>query len=433
MKHLIIFIGLTSLAATADAETWSLDRCIDYAIEHNIDVRSRGLDHASAEIDVTEAKSNFLPTVNAGASQHFGFGRGLTSDNTYVSRNTSQTGWSVDLSLPLFQGLSNVRRLKYAKANLKAIAEEWEAAKENVAINITAQYLQVLYCREMHEVAQEQLRMSTVEMERRTALLETGKIPELDLTQARSQVAQDGLAVVNAENDYQLALLDLTQMMQLPSPDGFEVMPVDDKSGEHLTAEGVYANALEYNHTVRAAALSVDAADRNISLARTGYMPRLGLTAGIGSSYYHLNGETNPPFHRQMRDNLSKNIGLTLTIPIFDAFSTRNSVKKAQVQKLSAELRYEDARTQLYKTIQQAYRQAVAAKAKEQSSRVASEATKAALDAMQEKYNYGRANATEYEQAKSDYIKSLSEAVQAKYEAILRSRILQFYNTDNRF
>lgn len=425
---LISTLCVCTAANDMHAEAWSLDSCINYAITHNIDVRNRALQRQSAELDVIASKDRFLPTLDAGARQSFNFGRGLTSANTYANRNTTQTGWDVNLSVPLFQGLEAVRRVAYAKANLRAIAEQHEASKDDVTINVIAQYLQVLYCREMVAVAKEQAHLSTVELERRKILLEAGKIPELDLIQAQSQVAQDELAIVNAENDHTLALLDLTQLLQLPSMDGFDIQSLDEQTIRLLPAGEVYANALQHNHALRAAGLAIAAADKNISLARTGYLPRLSFSAGIGSSYYHLSGEQNPPFHRQMRDNLNKSFGFTLSIPIFDAFSTRNSVRKAKLQKLSAELDYENTCTKLYKSIQQAYHMALAAERKQKSSAIAYHATHAALEAMQEKYNYGRANATEFEQAKSEYIKAASEAVQAKYESILRMRILEFYN-----
>jgi len=425
---LISTLCVCTAANDMHAEAWSLDSCINYAITHNIDVRNQALQRQSAEFDVIAAKDRFLPTLDAGARQSFNFGRGLTSANTYANRNTTQTGWDVNLSVPLFQGLEAVRRVAYAKANLRAIAEQHEASKDDVTINVIAQYLQVLYCREMVAVAKEQAHLSTVELERRKILLEAGKIPELDLIQAQSQVAQDELAIVNAENDHTLALLDLTQLLQLPSMDGFDIQSLDEQTIRLLPAGEVYANALQHNHALRAAGLAIAAADKNISLARTGYLPRLSFSAGIGSSYYHLSGEQNPPFHRQMRDNLNKSFGFTLSIPIFDAFSTRNSVRKAKLQKLSAELDYENTCTKLYKSIQQAYHMALAAERKQKSSAIAYHATHAALEAMQEKYNYGRANATEFEQAKSEYIKAASEAVQAKYESILRMRILEFYN-----
>lgn len=429
LRHITISLAAAlCLPAVAWAQAWSLDSCINYAIDHNITVRSRALDRTSAQLDITEAKDRFLPELSAGASQSFNFGRGLTSENTYANRNTSQFGWNVGISLPIFQGLSAVRRLNYSRANLLAITEQYEAAKDDVTLNVISQYLQTLYCAEMHSVAQEQLKLSQAELLRRETLLEAGKIPELDLIQAQSQVAQDELAVVNTHNDHTLALLDLAQLLQLPDIDNFRILPLPDSDMPLTSPDQVYDNALQHNHAILAANHALTAADRNISLAKSGYLPRLSFNAGLGSSYYRLYGENNPPFHRQMRDNFNKSLGFTLSIPIFDAFATRNSVRKAKVQRLNAELQLHDTRTRLYKSIQQAYYQALAAHKKRTSSAIAREATHAALQAMQEKYNYGKANATEFDQAKTDYFRAASEAVQAKYESILRTRILDFYN-----
>lgn len=410
------------------ADSWSLDSCINYAIEHNITVKSRKLDTRSAELAVTEAKDAFLPQVQGSASQSFSFGRGLTSENTYADRNTSQFGWNIGMSLPLFQGLSAKRRLDYSRANLQAIAEQCEVAKDNVELQVISQYLQVLYCGEMLDVAMEQERLSRVQLDRCKVLVEEGKTPELELTQAEAQVAQNHLSVVNAENDRMLALLDLSQLLQLPTMDGFDVQPLSETASLLPDASEVYDNALRNNHAIKAGRLALTAAEKNISVARTGYIPRLSFTAGIGSSYYNLSGAQNPPFHRQMRDNLSKSLGFSLSIPIFDAFSTRNSVRRAKIQHTSAMLSLEDAQSNLYKSINQAYRQAMASESKHEAALVAEKSTKAAYDAMEVKYEFGRANSTELEQSRSEYIRARMQTVQSRYETLLRMRILSFYN-----
>ncbi len=425
---LYIPLALVAVPLSAIAQPWSLDSCINYAIEHNITVTQRDLDRSSAQLTVTEAKDRFLPQLEAGANQSFNFGRGLTSENTYANRNTSQLGWNVGLSLPIFQGLSAKRQLDYSRANLLAVVQQYESAKDDITLNVISQYLQVLYTAEIHAVAQEQVRLSQVELQRRKILLEGGKIPELDLIQAESQLAQDELTAVTTANDHTLALLDLSQLLQLPSADGFDIAPLHDDNTPLLSADDVFDNASRHNHGLKAAELTVQAEQKSISVAKSGYLPRLSFNAGIGSSYYKISGMDNAPFHRQMRDNFNKSLGFSLSIPIFDAFSTRNSVRRAKIRKLQAELQLDDTRTRLYKDIQQAHTRAVSAEKKRQSSIVAREATKKALDAMQEKYNFGRANATEFEQAKTAYIKASSEAVQAKYESILRNRILLFYN-----
>lgn len=431
MKRIVTVAALVSVATNMSAQGWSLDSCINYAVSHNITVKSRQLDRYSAELDVTEAKDAFLPKAQADVSQSFNFGRGLTSENTYADRNTSQTGWSVGVNVPLFQGLSAVRRLDYSRANLKAIAEQCEVAKDNITLQVISQYLQVLYSGEVFDVATEQERMSHVQLERTSVLVEEGKLPELDLTQAKSQLAQDHFTTVNADNDRRLALLELSQLLQLPSVDGFDILPLDSPEQKLLSVNDVYDNALEHNHSIRAARLSIDAASQSIRLAKTGYLPTLSFNAGIGSNYYKVSGVPNSSFTRQMRDNFNTYLGFTLSVPLFDAFATRNAVRKANVSLRTANLQLEDTRSNLYKAIQQAYRQASAAAERLQASLTAESATREALDAMEVKYEFGRANATELEQTRSDYIRARLQTVQARYESLLRQRILEFYNRQN--
>ena len=425
-----IFISLTTIIScvTAGAETWSLDSCISYAVSHNLTVKSRELSAVSGELDITEAKDRFLPSLSAGASQSFSFGRGLTSENTYANRNTSNFGWNIGLNLPLFQGLRNVRNLDYAKANMLTLVEELESAKDDITLNVIAQYLQALYTKEMVKVATEQVKLSKIELSRREELLEAGKIPELDLLQAKSQLAQDELTEVTAKNNYALALVDLTQLLELGSPEEFDIEAIEtDPPLPLYNADDVYASALTTNHSIKASQLGVESAGKAIKLAKSGWLPTLSFSAGIGSNYYTVSGLTSDKFGNQMRHNLSKSLGFSLNVPIFDGFSTRNSVRKAKVQEINARLQLTDTKNRVYKAIQTAYTQAVAAEKRKASSVVARDATEAALEAMRLKYNYGKANATEFEQAKTAYIKAVSDAVQAKFESVLRKRILAFY------
>ena len=436
MKKLIFFsLVFFSVFCGNASESWSLDSCISYAIRHNITVKSRELNVVSGDLDITEAKDRFLPNVSAGAQQSFSFGRGLTADNMYANRNTSQFGWSVQMSVPLFQGLRNVRNLDYSKANYRMLVEQLESAKDDLTLSVIAQYLQVLYYEELYKVSLEQLRLSQIELERRKELLDAGKIPELDLLQAESQVAQDELSSVNALNNRDLALLDLAQFLELRSTEGFSILPLNEELADLPlpSPEEVYNSALADNHTILASRLGVEVAGKYIKLAQSGYLPTLSFSAGLGSSYYKTSGYNNENFSNQMRHNLSESLGFSLNIPIFDSFTTRNSIRKAKVQQISAELQLNDAEIQLYKAITQAHAQALAAEKRMKSSAAAEKSTGAALEAMRIKYNYGKANATEFEQAKTSYIQAVSESVQAKYESVLRRRILQFYSTSHKF
>lgn len=424
----LITAAVIAAASAASAATWSLDSCVSYAIEHNIEVKQQLLSAYEGELGVNEAKDRFLPSVSAYASESFNFGRGLTADNTYAHRNTQSFSVGAQMSLPLFQGLRAVRGLAYSRTQLRALLEQAEATKDNVTLNVIGQYLQALYAREMLAVARERLAISQGELARRRELLDAGKIPELDIHSAIAQVSQDELSVVNAENDSAIALLDLSQLLNLPTADGFDIEPLPDSEMPLLAPDEVFTNAMRNNHGIKAGRLAEEAADRNVAVAKSGWLPTLSFSAGLGTNYYKTSGLENAGFGSQMRHNFAKSIGFSLNVPIFDAFGTRNSVRRARAQQTSAALQLENSRNALYKAINQAYTQAVAAHKKQDAAARAVESTRAAFDAMKVKYDNGRANATEFEKAKSDYTASLSEAVQARYEAMLRARILNFYN-----
>lgn len=429
-----VFAITLAIAATAAvpaayaAEPWTLDRCIDYAIEHNINVRQRALSAEQGRMAVTEAKDRVLPTVSGYASQNFNLGRALTSDNTYANRNTASTSVGAQLSLPLFQGLRTVRTIEYSKTALKGLLEQVEAAKDDVTLNVISAYLQALYARELETVYARQVDISTAELERRKILLEAGKIAELEIYEATSQLRQDELNAVTAAGDTRLALLDLAQLLNLPADEPFDIADLDGDALPLLDPEDVYRRALVSNHAVRASVYDTEAADRNIAVARTGYIPSLSFSAGLGTNYYRTTGVDNPGFGSQMRHNFAQSFGFSLSVPIFDGLQTRNAIRRATAQRTSAQLALDDARARLYKAITQAYTQAVAAAERHTTAIAATEAAAAAFEAMEIKYNNGRATSTEYVTAKASYASAEARQLQARYEMLLRARILDFYN-----
>lgn len=262
------------------------------------------------------------------------------------------------LSLPLFQGLRVVRNVDYSRTSLRALVERSEAIKDDVTVNVIAQYLQALYLREALAVARMSLSVSEKELLRRKQLLEAGKIPELDLYEAQAQVNRDNLTVVNAQNDSIIALLDLANLLNIRSNTEFDISPLQEDSEATIpTIEEVWNNVSINNHSLRAASIEREAAIKYVSVAQTGYIPTLSFNAGLGTNYYKTTGYDNESFVAQMKNNFSKSLGFSLDIPIFDAFSTRNSVARAKVQQLNAELDLENTRQSLYKTISTAYTQ----------------------------------------------------------------------------
>lgn len=293
MKRFAILAVCTATVFVAGAQTWTLDSCISYALSHNINLQQRMLETENSRLAVTEAKDRFLPTVGGYASENFSFGRGLTQENTYANRNTSSFSMGASVQMPIFQGLAGVRRLDYAKTSLRAMLEQTEATKDDISLNVISQYLQALYAAEMTEVARQRLHISTAQLERQKVLLEAGKIPELDIYQARAQVSQDELNLVNCRNDSTIALLDLAQMLNLPSAEGFSIAPLADDNTPLLSVEQVWAVASTENHALRAGQLQLEAADKNVALAKTGYIPTISFNAGLGTNYYRTTGFRN--------------------------------------------------------------------------------------------------------------------------------------------
>lgn len=430
MRRLIIGITLLCTSGTLMAQqAWTLEQCVTYAIENNLTVKQREVMQKQREVALSTARNSRLPDLNASASESLNFGRGLTADNTYVSRNTQSTNLSLGTSIPLFTGFRIPNQIALSRLNLQTAAEELAKAKEDISVQVASAYLQVLLSKDMWQVAVEQTRLSKEQQLRLERFLEEGKIAETEVSEARSRTAQDKLSEVQAENAYRLAVLDLTQLLEIMTPEGFEVAEPAESEPQAPTdlPETIYQKALAVKPGVKAEELRLQGLERTIRIARAGYYPQLNLSAGIGSNYYKTAGYRAESFGRQLDNNLNKSIGLSLSIPIFNRFSTRNAIRDAKLQYESQSLQLDVTRKALYKEIQQAYYNAVASEAKYRSSCTAEQAAMDAFTLMEKKYEQGKATATEYNEAKTRRFKAVSERLQARYDGLLRAKILAFY------
>lgn len=430
MRRLIIGITLLCTSGTLMAQqAWTLEQCVTYAIENNLTVKQREVMQKQREVALSTARNSRLPDLNASASESLNFGRGLTADNTYVSCNTQSTNLSLGTSIPLFTGFRIPNQIALSRLNLQTAAEELAKAKEDISVQVASAYLQVLLSKDMWQVAVEQTRLSKEQQLRLERFLEEGKIAETEVSEARSRTAQDKLSEVQAENAYRLAVLDLTQLLEIMTPEGFEVAEPAESELQAPTdlPETIYQKALAVKPGVKAEELRLQGLERTIRIARAGYYPQLNLSAGIGSNYYKTAGYRAESFGRQLDNNLNKSIGLSLSIPIFNRFSTRNAIRDAKLQYESQSLQLDVTRKALYKEIQQAYYNAVASEAKYRSSCTAEQAAMDAFTLMEKKYEQGKATATEYNEAKTRRFKAVSERLQARYDGLLRAKILAFY------
>jgi outer membrane protein len=367
--------------------------------------------------------------LNGNVGQSFNFGRALQADNTYGNRNTRNTNFSLGTNIPLFTGMQIPNSIALSKLNLKASTEDLAKAKEDISIQVASYFLQVLFNEELLKVARNQVELSQELLNKKVTFFKNGKASEAEVLEAKSRLAQDQLSMVQTENNYQLAILDLSQLLELPSPENFQISAPDikDFSADLILPDEVYSQALMNKPAIKAAQYRLQGANKNIKIAQSAYYPQLSFGAGIGTNYYHLSGIENAPFSRQWNQNMNKYLQFSLSIPIFNRFQVRNRVKSARIQRTAMSWQLEESKKALYKEIQQAYYNALAAESKYKSSLLASESAEAAFRLTSEKYTHGKASATEYNEMRTVWMKALSDGIQAKYEFVYRSKILDFY------
>ncbi|MBM6736128.1 TolC family protein [Mediterranea massiliensis] len=436
MNKLSAIALLACLSAGLQAqETWSLRRCIDYAIEHNIDIRQAANTAEQSAVEVNTAKWARLPNLNGSANQSWNWGRTQTAvpdettgDYSTVYVNTASNGTNMQLStsIPLFTGLELPHQYSLAKLNLKAATADLQKAKDDISINIASAYLQVLFNQELHDVALGQVELSLQQCQRIESLAGVGKASSAEVADARARVAQDRMTAVQTENDYRLSLLTLSQLIELDSPEGFMLeSPSTAITPSPVTPpDDIYQTALTSKASIQAAQYRLEGSKHSVRIAQSGFYPQLNLNGSLGTSYYST---INRTFRQQMGDNFSKYLGLSLSVPLFNRLATRNRVRTARLQQENYALQLENAKKTLYKEIQQAWYNATAAESKYASSHAATLASEESFRLMTQKYENGKANAVEFNEAKQNLMKSQSDELQAKYEYLFRTKILDFY------
>ena len=436
MKRYVLSLMIGSLGfGTANAQkAWSLRECCDYAIEHNISIKQQENQCRQQEIQLSTSKNSRLPDVSASLGQNFSFGRGLTAQNTYTNTNTSSTSLQLGASLPLFTGFEIPNQIKLSKLNLEAATADLEKAKNDIRMQVAQAYVQILYDMEIADVAHRQIAIDSAQVARLQAFVDNGKASEAELSQQKATMANSKLTATQADNNLKLELLALSQLLELPSPEGFAVVrPNPDElaklmlQDKLITPDDIYAEALGVKPEILSQQLKLKGTEHSIKIAQAGHYPTLSLSGGLGTNYYTTSGFKADGFGKQLENNFSQYIGLNLSVPIFSKFQTRNRIRSARIDQANQQLQLDNTKKTLYKEIQQVYYNAQNAQSKEKSSAEAVQSSKDAFQLMQAKYENGKANITEFNESKNNYLKSESDLVQARYENLYQHALLEFY------
>lgn len=431
-------LATTSAVAQEQTAPWSLEACIDYAYANNIQLKQKVEEQEARKVELHTSKHSWLPAVNANMGQSFQFGRSTSKSGVIVDQNASNTTFNINLDMPIFDGFKIPNDIAARKLDLQAAIESLNKAKEDLAINIASYYLQVLYNKELQRVAQLQVDLDKEQVAKTEAMVDAGKVPLSQLYDIKAQLAKDEVTLTEAANNVQLALLDLAQSLELERSDrSFDIVTpqITDAVAENMSSilppETIFDQAVTFKPQIKEQEYLLESQKRMLKVAQAGYYPKLNFGASYSNGYYHtsMGGEfaDTRSFGDQLKQNGQKIVGFSLSIPLFNRFQVRNSVRSARIGINNQQLMLENSKKTLYKEIQQAYYNATAAQEKYQASDKSVAASKEAFDYAQVRYAAGKSTVFEFNEAKTKYAQSLAEQTQAKYDFIFRAKILDFY------
>lgn len=420
-------------ANAQDTEGWTLDKCVDYALEHNTDIATGQIDVESGKISLNTARMSRLPDLSASLGSNVYFGRSPSRDASYIDNSQISGSLGVSLSVPVYQGMRIKHEIDKAKIDFEAATQNLALARKNISLNIASLFLQAMYDKEMVSIAKSQLELSTSQLEQSEGQYESGRVPLNEVVRNESLVAADEATLTQNENSYALSLLDLRQAMNLP--DSVFLSPVMDirdipRIEEIPALSQIYDQSVRLHPSIKYAEASLQSSMIALKTAKSAYQPSVHFSAGYGNSVY--SNLTDPTmntsgFWEQLRNNGNEYIGLSISIPIFSGNSVRNNIKLSRLNVSRQELLLSEAQKSLKKEIEQAYYGAMAAYSTLNSAQKALEAAQLAFENEKASMESGRSDIYDYANAKAEVEQAQATLARSKYDYILRVKILRFY------
>lgn len=446
-------------------EVWSLQECVDYAHEKNLQVRQQELSVKSSELNRKQSYYDLLPSLNAFGNHSYNWGQRVDQfTNQFVTRRVRSNSFSLSSELVLFQGMRRYNTIQQRKQELKAAKAQVQKSKNDIALQIATAYLQILFSKEILQVRKDQRERSKMQVERMRDLYDAGEVSKGELLDVSSQWQSEKLNVTQAKNDLQLNQLRLTQLLQLQGPKAKDFSIQDppsempERDDLETSPSSVFQKAADRMPSIKAAEASIQGAEEQLAAAQGGRSPTLSLSGSFGTGYSgmrkervgepeisgtdtvgattggeavlrpNISQETQTiPFWDQVSENLNQTVGLQLSIPIFQRMAVNTQIKKARINLQKARLEKESARNKLRQDIQQAYADAVAARRKYQVSQKTVQAREESFSYAEARFEAGAINAVDYSNAKTQLVQARSKMLQAKYEKLFKQKVLAFY------
>lgn len=444
-------------------ETWSLEKCVEYALENNLDVRQAELNVKNSQTGVMQSKSQFLPSVNASAYYGYNFGQRIDPFTNQFAQSTVNTGnFNLSANWTLFSGLQNLNTLTQSQYDEKASDFAYKNTQYLTSLAVTTSFLQILFNQETLGVAEKQLEITAQQVSRTKKLVDAGSAPQGSLYDIEAQYAREELAMVNADNQVVLAYLSLKQLLRLPGDFNMQVLVPSSYDSSSLalpkSLDAVIQTAYDSYPSIKSNEFALLSAEKQVSLSNGAMVPRLSLSGSLGTGYSgnatDVVGQTfveNRPigfvesskdivvtpsystqtrtqgFGDQVTNNFNQSLGLSLNIPIFNKMNNRAAVNRAKVNYAIQENNLEKEKQKVRQDIEKAYADALAAYKSYMSTEKGLKSLEEAFNYAQKRFDVGMINAVDYNVAKTNLYKAQSDLVKAKFDYIFRMKILDFY------
>lgn len=436
-KNIIIAAAVLFSASVQAQKQWTLQQCLDYAMENNITLKKARLQQQQATEDVKGAKSALLPSLSASTNHSLGYrpwqDDGTTTVtngqvNSKISKSYYNGSYGLNAQWTVWNGNRNRNQLKLTQLQEDAQELALQESANNIQEKIAQLYVQILYLTEAVKVSEQSLETSKKNEERGREMVEVGKMSKADLAQLSAQRASDEYNIVEAQSNIRNYKLQLKQLLELTDNEAFDVATPIATDAMALSAipslTTVYEQALTVRPEIEAGKLAVKENDLNLKIAQAGKLPTINLTGGLGTS---TNSLSNNGWGTQLKTNFDASAGLSLSLPLFDQRQTKTAVNKAKLQREQALLDLQDQQKQLYQTLESYWLDAETNQQKLRAAIATEESEQQSFDLLQEQFRLGLKNIVELMTGKDKLLQAQQNRLQSKYQTLLAQQMLKFY------
>lgn len=426
---ILLLSGTLSTVKVTGQELWSLERCIQYAWENNIQIRQQEIVVEQNKNNAEQAKYNFVPSLNASVSENMSWGRSVNLNDLEIIQNqlSASTSASVGASIRILDGLSKPNTLKSNQKALEISMQDVQRIKNDISINIARAYLQIMLSEQILESAVESFNSMQEQRDRSEKLVNAGSQAYSTLLEMEAQLANERVRLVEAENQLRINNLNLMQLLDLESGTSFGIsipqLPQIPETYNEESSDILFRQSLSLPQ-IKSAELTLEQSKLQLAIAKGRLYPTISLNANYGSYFSNRNDD---PFFTQFNDNRNPTLGFSLSVPILNNLQTRTNVKNARLNVANYELNLQSRHQDLYKEIQTATFDAKAYHERYLAAKYNLSAMEESFRYVEEKFNIGVLNGTDYTVAKNNLFTARSNYYQTVYQFIFQSKILDFY------